>query len=174
MTTVENAVSLDLKVLDVNAGLVETLVASGAISDAEHKLLLDMFRNEQQLDRESDLRRAQFAPLTNLHIGEQDMNANEIVSQIEHTRSVMSAQIKKLNQFAPAPVTAPSAEAAGTGGLADILVATVAGHIANAADSLRAIAAVETAMCAPPATASLTESTSVPADMQVIDAQIGG
>jgi hypothetical protein len=174
MATIENLAPHNLKEPDANACLIEKLAASGAITEAERKLLLDMFRNEHQADRESVLRRARFAPPTNLHLGEENMNANEIVSQIEHTRSVMSAQIKKLNEFTPAPLAMPAAEAVGTGGLQDILVATVAGHIANAADSLRAIAAVETAMCAPPAKASVTESSSVPANMQVIDAQIGG
>ena len=174
MAAVENLVPLDLKVQDDNAGLVKKLVASGAINEAEHRFLLDMFRHEQQKDRESGLRRARFAPPTNLQLGEQNMNANEIVSQIEHTRNVMSAQIKKLNEFTPTPLATPATEAAGTGGLEDILVATVAGHIANAADSLRAIAVVERAMHAPATKVSATESGSAPGDPQIIDAQIGG
>jgi hypothetical protein len=86
----------------------------------------------------------------------------------------MSAQIKKLNEFTPTPLATSAAEAAGTGGLADILLATVAGHITNAADSLRAIAAVESAMRAPSAEAPATESGSAPTNTQIIDAQIGG
>lgn len=174
MATINTLAPIDLKEFDVNVALIDKLTDSGAITEAERKHLLDVFQNEQESDRESDLRRARFAPPTNPHLGEQNMNANDIVSQIEYTRSVMSAQIKKLNEFTPTPLATSAAEAAGTGGLADILLATVAGHITNAADSLRAIAAVESAMRAPSAEAPATESGSAPTNTQIIDAQIGG
>jgi len=174
MATLDKLAPPNLKESDVNAGRVEKLAASGAINEAERKHLLDMFWNEHRADRESGLRRARFAPPSNLHLGEQNMNATDIVSQIEHTRSVMSAQIKKLNEFTPTPLAAPATGASGTSGLEDILVATVAGHIANAADSLRAIAIVETAMGALGTRTSVTDSNSASGNAQIIDAQIGG
>jgi hypothetical protein len=166
-------VSADIAGLREEADLVEKLVASGAITETERKQLLDQFLAEHQADRESSARRARFAPTAHLHIGENTMNANDIVTQIEHSRSVMSAQVRKLNEFSPTTVPMPAAQTGGTSGLADLLHDTIAGHMTNAADSLRAIAEVEAAMGAPIRKTAVTEPSSAPDNPQIIDAELG-
>jgi hypothetical protein len=102
------------------------------------------------------------------------MNANDIINQIEQTHCVMSAQVRKLNEFSPSPFPMPSTEAGGTSGLADLLHATVAGHLTNAADSIRAIASVEAVMSAPVSKTSVTDPISTTGSPQTIDAELGG
>lgn len=102
------------------------------------------------------------------------MNANDVVTQIEQTHSVMNAQIRKLNELTPTPLPITAAESGGTSGLSDLLHATIAGHITNAADSLRAIAEVEAAMGAPVCKTAVTEPNSVSDNPQIIDAEHGG
>ena len=102
------------------------------------------------------------------------MNASEVITQIERTRTVMSAQVRKLNEFSPSPFPMSATEVGGPSGLADLLHATIAGHVTNAADSLRAIASVEAAMCAPVGKTTVTEPNSTPGGPQIIEAEFGG
>jgi len=101
------------------------------------------------------------------------MNANDIVTQIAHTHNVMSAQVRKLNELSPKPTSMTGAETGTTSGLADLLQATIAGHISNATESLRAIAEVEAAMCAPVSKATVTVTNSTLGSSQIIDAEVG-
>jgi hypothetical protein len=161
----------DIAGLRDKADLVERLLASGAITETERAQLLDQFWAEHQADSEARARRARFAPTADHHTGEDTMNANDIVSQIEQTHSVMSAQVRELNKLSPKPFPMPAAQADGTGGLADIIHATVAGHLTNAADSLRAIAEVEAALRAPVGKTSGAEPSAAPGSPQIIDAE---
>ena len=103
------------------------------------------------------------------------INANRIVTEIEQTHSVISAQVRKLNEFSPSPFPMPATEAGGTSGLADLLHATIAGHLTNAADSLRAIASVEAVMSVPVSKkTSVTDPISTTGSPQTIDAELGG
>jgi polyhydroxyalkanoate synthesis regulator phasin len=174
MSPIVPLVPADIAGLREEADLVQKLVASGAITDTERKQLLDEFFAEHQADRESSARRAQLSTATDQEIGDDIMTANEIVTQIEHTRSVISAQIRKLNELTPAPLHIPATEAGGSSGLVDLLHATVAAHMTNAADSLRAIAEVEAAMRAPACKPAVTEPSSAPASPPTIDAELGG
>jgi polyhydroxyalkanoate synthesis regulator phasin len=163
----------DFAGLREQADLVEKLVASGAITETERKQLLDEFWAEQLADRESSVRRTGLSTTANHHIGEEIMNANDIVAQIGHTHSVMSAQVRKLNELTPTPLHIPAAEAGGSSGLADLLHATVAAHMTNAACSLNAIAEVEAAMRTPDCKTAVTEPRSVPDSPQTIGADLG-
>jgi polyhydroxyalkanoate synthesis regulator phasin len=115
-------VPADLAGLRDEADLIEKLVASGAITETERKQLLDQFWAEHQADRESSARRAQFTPNAYQQEEGETMNANDIITQIEQTHSVMSAQIRKLKELTPAPLHMPATEPGGTSGLADLLV----------------------------------------------------
>lgn len=170
MPTISPFRPADIAGLHEKADLVERLLASGAITETERAQLLDQFWAEHQADREARARRARFAPTVDHHIGEDAMNANEIVTQIEQTRSAMSAQVRKLSEFSPTPSPMPAAQAGGTSGFADVLHATVAGHITNAADSLRAIAEVESALRASIAKTAGAEPGVAPGSPHVIDA----
>ena len=134
----------DITVLSENTDMVEKLLACGAISDTEGKLLLEQFRDEHQADRDTCARRVRFAPTTTTHnFGEETMNPNDTIAQIELTHAVMSAQLRKLNEISPAPRSMPQVPIDGSNGLADLLYTTVAGHVESAAKSLHAIAEVE-------------------------------
>ncbi|MBO3706117.1 MAG: hypothetical protein J5X21_06875 [Candidatus Accumulibacter sp.] len=161
----------DVAGLREKADLVERLLASGAITETEGTQLLNQFWAEHQTDGEARARRARFAPTADYHIGEDTMNANDIVTQIEQTHTVMSAQVRELNKLSPKPFPMPAVQADGTSGFADILHATVAGHITSAADSLRAIAEVEAAMRATVGKTSVAEPCPAPGIAQIIDAE---
>lgn len=168
ITTIETA---DVAALRENAGMVEKLLASGAISAAEREQLLDQFWTELQADRDACARRARFAPTTTLSIGEKIMNAKDTVTQIEQAHAVMGAQVRKLNEISPTPLAMPQGPAGGANGLADLLHATVAGHVANAADSLRAIAEVEASLRAPVGRPVETTPANARREPEVIDAE---
>ena len=161
----------DIAAMSENADMVEKLLLSGAITAAEHEQLLDQFWTVHQADSDARVRRARFAPTANQYLGEKTMNANDIVTQIEQQHAVMSAQVRKLNEFSPTPLVMPAASAGGANGLADMLHATVAGHVANAADSLRAIAEVEANLRAPIGKTVGTDPAKAPENAQVIDGE---
>lgn len=168
ITTIETA---GIAALRDNRDLVEKLLASGAITAAEREQLLDQFWIEHQADRDTRARRARFAPTTILSIGEKIMNANDTVTQIEQAHAVMGAQVRKLNEISPTLLAIPQGPAGGENGLAELLHATVAGHLANAADSLRAIAEVEAKLRVPIGRAVETAPTKGPREPEVIDAE---
>lgn len=99
------------------------------------------------------------------------MNAKDIVTQIEQQHAIMSAQVRKLNEFSPTPIALPTAPTGGVNGLADMLHATVDGHVANAADSVRAIAEVEANLRAPISKTVRTEPAKAPGNHQIIDGE---
>lgn len=154
-----------------NADMVEKLLSSGAITAVEREQLLGQFWTEHQADRDARVRRARLAPTANKFLGAETMNASDIVTQIEQQHAVMSAQMRKLNEISPIPLAMPAAPAAGANGLADLLHATVAGHVANAADSLRAIAEVEANLRAPIGKTVGTEPAKAPGSAQVVDGE---
>ncbi len=158
--------------LQDEADLMEKLVESGAITEIERNRLLDQFRAEHQADRESRDRRAQFTNADQREEGE-SMNAKEIVAQIEQAHSVMSAQVRKLNEVSPTTFSLPTTEEGGASSLTDLLHATIAGNITNASDSLRAIASVETVMCASGSKPAVTEQSTTPGCPQIIQAEAG-
>lgn len=163
----------DIAGLREKAELAEKLLASGAISEAELEQLLEQYWAEQQVDDVAHTRRARFATTADHHIyiGEKTMNANDIVNQIEQTRSVMSAQLRKLSECSPAPFAMAAVNKGGESGLVDVLHATVAGHVINAANSLRAIAEVEAALRTSTSKTTAAEPDASPRSPQVIDAE---
>ena len=99
------------------------------------------------------------------------MNPNDTIAQIELTHAVMGAQIRKLNEISPAPRAMPQVPADGTNGLADLLYATVAGHIESAAKSLHAIAEVEKSVRAAMSKSAEAAPTAAHNNSQVIDGE---
>jgi len=122
-------------------------------------------------DHEAHARFAQLSPTANHQQGEAAMNTEEIIAQIEKTREVMSAQLHKLNERCPRPFPAPTVREGETG-LEELLHATVAGHIANAAEALRTLGEAEAATRAVHANkTAATEPGAAPSDPQVIDTE---
>lgn len=167
----------DLAALRSGAALADKLVADGVITAAERDRLLAGIWNEQEADRVARQRRghATSALLTN-HCQEKAMNPKLIVDEIEKTRAVIDAQVRRLSELAPPPVeqgAVLSPELGVKGRVSDLLEGSIAGHLAHAGTTLRALAEVEHRVRATSTSPMPAEGTTAlhPSDSRVIEGE---
>jgi hypothetical protein len=129
------------------ADLVDDLHRSGAISDIERTALISALQRDVARDIAADASRN---PLINPRqpavsaFKEAIMNPKVIINSIERSRSVMEAQVEKLNECAPTPPRVLLDAEQTQANVSTLLNTTVRGHLQGAADALHAIAEVET------------------------------
>ncbi|MBK7659634.1 MAG: hypothetical protein IPJ28_10970 [Betaproteobacteria bacterium] len=177
MSSSDSLHSTDLAALRSGAALADKLVADGVITVAERDRLLAGIWNEQEADRVARQRRghAASAILTN-HFLEKTMNPKLIVDEIEKTRAVIDAQVRRLSELAPLPAgqaAVLSPELGSKGRVSDLLEESIAGHLAHAGATLRALAEVEHRVRASSTSPMPAEGTAAPDpnDSRVIEGE---
>lgn len=131
------------------ATLIERLFASGAISTDERETLLAQIEVSQEADRKAGLHRVQTTDYIHPTMNNgANMDARQILKQIDQTRAVMGQQLQKLSElsFKPSQTTAANAS---QDGFEDLLQAAVSQHLGAAAEALNALAQVEADMRSP-------------------------
>lgn len=153
--------------------LVDDLHQSGAISDAERAVLIGIARKDVARDQAADASRSNLVnPLQPAVLTTQEliMNPKTVISIIERNRTVMEAQLEKLNEFASkSPRTLLAAEET-QANVSMLLNTAVRGHLQGAADVLHAIAEVEAQVRL--VNANQTATANVRRQPEIIDAEV--
>ena len=137
----------DLEALSTTAALVRELHESGAVSDAERAALLDAAWNDAAQDREAARTRRQDTYFSSGHHHypeEPTMDPRTIISVIERDHAVIAAQVEKLGEQAATLFPTRLGEGDTPTNVAAMVSNLARGHLQGAADTLAALAEVET------------------------------